>query len=56
MDIITIAHIEAIIDIIASKNGNTKNFPSLKKLKNYDGNNADILKLKIYALEKDVIE
>ena len=55
MDIVKQAQIEAIIDIIAEKGKNIESFPSLKKLQNYNGNDLDMLKLKIYALEKKVI-
>ena len=55
MNIVKIAMIEALIDEIADRNGNAEKFPSLNTLKEYDGKDTDMLKLKIYALEKGVI-
>ena len=55
MNIVKIAMIEALIDEIADRNGNVEKFPSLNTLKEYDGKDIDMLKLKIYALEKGVI-
>lgn len=55
MNIVEQAKIEALIDIIAELNKDVTSFPSLKKLKYYEGDDPDILKLKIYALEQKVI-
>lgn len=55
MNIVKIAMIEALIDEIADRNGNVEKFPSLNTLREYDGEDTDMLKLKIYALEKGVI-
>ena len=55
MNVVKIAMIEALIDEIADRNGNVEKFPSLNTLKEYDGKDIDMLKLKIYALEKGVI-
>ena len=55
MNVVKIAMIEALIDEIADRNGNVEKFPSLNTLKKYDGEDTDMLKLKIYALEKGVI-
>ena len=55
MNIVKIAMIEAVIDEIADRNGNVEKFPSLNTLQEYDGEDTDMLKLKIYALEKGVI-
>ena len=55
MNVVKIAMIEALIDEIADRNGNVEKFPSLNTLKEYDDKDTDMLKLKIYALEKGVI-
>ena len=55
MDLITECKILAIIDVIADRDGDISSFPSLKRIKEYDGDDPTILKIKIYALEKGVI-
>ena len=47
MNIVKIAMIEALIDEIADRNCNVEKFPSFNTLKEYDGKDTDMLKLKI---------